>query len=139
MAVTSTPIFPQTLLSVPVQFTHSTSTSSPTQLLAAQTNGCKLEAILVASTDTSAHDLNLYLTVSATNYLIGTISIPATAGTVDSIPQVNLLDSSQLILPKDANGNPYLYLDPNTSLYAAPAATLTTSDVWNIVCMGGAY
>lgn len=139
MTVTATPIYPQSLLSKPVQFTSSTSTTVPTQLLAAQTNGCKLEAIMVSSTDTSPRNLNLYINVSSTNYLLGTVSIPATAGDTNAIPAVNLLASANLPLPKDPNGNPYLYLDSNTSLTATPATSITSTDVWNIVCMGGAY
>lgn len=144
MAVTPTPIYPQTLLSVPTQFTNSTSTTVPTQILPSQTNGCKLESIMVSSTDTSARNFNLYINVSATNYLIGTVAIPASSGNSATIPAVNLLQAltgvSFLIpLPKDANGNPYIYLDKNTSLFAAPATSITSADVWNIVCMGGAY
>ncbi len=144
MAVTATPIYPQSILSKPTQFTSSTSTSTPTQILAAQTNGAKIETILVASSDTSAHDINLYLNVSSTNYFIGTVNIPITAGTVDTIPAVNLLSAlsssaSLLPLPKDANGNPYLYLDSATSLTAAPAVALTSGKLWNIAVIGGAY
>jgi hypothetical protein len=144
MAVTNTPIYPQALLSVPTQLTNATSTSTPTQILAAQTNGAKIEAILVASTDTSARDLNLYLTVSATNYFIGIVSIPITAGTVDTVPSVNMLtaltsSSALLPLPNDSNGNPYLYLDPNTTLKILPGSTITSGKDINLVVMGGAF
>jgi hypothetical protein len=144
MAVSNVPFFPQALLSPPTQFTNSTSTSTPTQLLAAKTNGVKLEAILVASTDTSARDLNLYLNVSSTNYLIATVSIPAGAGTTNNIPAVNLLSaltgaSPLLPIPKDSNGNPYLYLDSSTAVYAAPGTTLTSGKVWNITPIGESF
>jgi hypothetical protein len=144
MALSNVPFFPQALLSPPTQFTNSTSTSTPTQLLAAQTNGVKLEAILVASTDTSARDINLYLNVSSTNYLIATVSIPANAGNSDSVPAVNLLSaltgaSPLLPIPRDSNGNPYMYLDSNTALYAAPATTITSGKVWNIVPIGESF
>jgi hypothetical protein len=144
MAVSNVPFFPQALLSPPTQFTNSTSTSTPTQILPTKTNGVKLEAILIASTDTSARDFNLYLNVSATNYLIGTVSIPASAGNSNSTPAVNLLSaltgaSPLLPIPKDSNGNPYLYLDSSTALYAAPATTITSGKVWNIVVIGESY
>jgi hypothetical protein len=144
MAVSNVPFFPQALLSPPTQFTNSTSTSVPTQILGTKTNGAKIEAILVASTDTSARDFNLYLNVSATNYLIGTVSIPANSGNSNSAPTVNLLSaltgaSALLPIPKDSNGNPFLYLDSNTALYAAPATTITSAKVWNIVVIGESF
>ena len=144
MAVSNVPIFPQALLSPPTQFTNSTSTSTPTQLLAAQTNGAKIEAILVASTDSTQRSINLYLNVSATNYLICNVTIPASAGTTNTVPAVNVLSaltgaSPLLPLPRDANGNPYLYVDSNTSIYAAPSSTITSGKVWNIAVIGESF
>ncbi len=137
-AVVNTPIFPQTLLSPVVQFTSGTSTTTATQLIGTQSNGIKLEQIIVSSTDI-AHDINLYLQRSGTNYQICTVSIPATSGTIDSVPAVSVLKSSQLPLSTDNNGNPYLYLDSGTALYAAPAVALTSGKVWNILIDAGAY
>lgn len=144
MAVTATPIFPQSILSSPVQFNSSTSISTPTTILAAQTNGCKLEAIMVSSTNATPVVFALYVNVSSTNYLMGQVNIPANAGNSATIPAVNILDaltsgSSLLPLPKDANGNPYLYLSSSTTLTALPTSSLTSSDFWNIVCIGGAF
>lgn len=144
MSVTPYPVYPQSLLSVPTQFTDSTSTSVPTQILAAQTNGAKIEAILVASTDPDPKFINIYLNVSTTNYLIATVNVPGAAGDVDTVPTVNVLTAlyngaTLFALPTDANGNPYLYLDSNTALYAAPESTISSDDVWNIVVMGGAF
>ena len=144
MAASNLPIFPSTLLSSPTQFTNSTSTSTPTSILAAQTNGAKIEAILVASNDTSARDINLYVNVSATNYFIGCVSIPAGAGTIDTVPAVNLLTAlstgaALLPLPVDANGNRYLYASSATSITAAPGTTITSTKLINLVVIGGAF
>lgn len=144
MAATPTPVFPQTPLSNLTQFTSTTSTSVPTSILAAQTNGALIEDILVTNSDTVAHDVNLYITVSSVNYQIGTISIPSGAGFTDTIPAVNLLaavtsGSPLLPLPLDVNGNPYLYLSSAASLEAIPAVALASGKFINFLVMGGAF
>ena len=144
MTASNLPIFPSTLLSAAVQFTNSTSTTVPTTILAAQTNGAKLEAIMITSTDTSARDVSVYVTISATNYLLGTVSIPAGAGLTDTVPAVNFLTAlssgaAMLPLPVDANGNRYLYLQSTASLTATPGTTITSAKTIQIITVGGAF
>jgi hypothetical protein len=112
--------------------------------MGAKTNGAKIEAILVASTDNTARDLNLYLNVSSTNYQICTVSIPIHAGTANNVPAVNLLSaltgaSPLLPIPRDANGNPYLYVDSSTPIYGAPGSTLAAGKVMNITIIGESF
>lgn len=143
--VTSTAIFPQSLFSKVVQFSSTSSTSVPTALISAQVNGCKIEQILISSTDTAARDLYFYVNAGSTNYQISNISIPITAGVADTVPTVSLFKATSggsvmLPLSTDANGDPYLYLDPFTSLYAQPSPSgITASKTINILAMGGAF
>lgn len=144
MAVTPTPIFPQTLLSKTTALTNATSTTTPTNLLSAQTNGCKIEEILVSSTDTSARDLQIYINIGATNFLLCTVAIPATAGFVNNIATVSIFSAlsgatTLFPLPKDPNGNPYLYLDPSSSLTAEPLTTITTGKQIAVTVIGGSF
>jgi hypothetical protein len=144
MAVTPTPIFPQSIISRVTVFTSATSTSTPVSILPTQTNGCKVEEILISSSDTSARDLLLYLDYSGTNSLFATISIPATSGQIDTISTVSVFkavsgSTTLFPLPLDANGNPYLYLDATTALTASPLTVITTAKVWNIAVIGGAF
>ena len=79
MAGTATPIFPQTVKNYVAQILPADTTTKKT-LVTGATNGTKIESITVASTDTSARDLLLYLTVSAVDYLLGTVAIPINSG-----------------------------------------------------------
>lgn len=144
MAVTATPIFPQAVISKVTVFNSATSTSTPVSILPTQTNGCKVEEILIMSNDTSPRDLLLYLTYSGTSSLFATIAIPATSGAVDTISTVSVFkavsgSTTLFPLPLDANGNPYLYLDATTAIAASPATVITTAKVWNIAVVGGAF
>lgn len=146
MAVSNVPIFPASILNKVVQFTSTTSTSVPTSVITAQANGCKIEQILVSNSDTSAHDVNLYINAGSTNYQVCAISIPLSAGIVDSVPAVSLFKaltgtSTMFPLTLDANGNPYLYLDNLTSLYMQPGSStaVAASKVINIHVSGGAF
>lgn len=139
MALTSTPVYVQQPFSKIVQFTSSTSTSSPTLLLAATTNGCKLESILIANTDTTnARTVAFYLysSLTSTNYQLTQNVISAGVGGADGNP-LELL-GNQLPCRFDTNGNPYLYLDPNTSLYAEPTTSLTSGKFLNFFVFGAA-
>jgi len=147
MAFSNSPIFPASLLSKVVQFTNTTSTSVPTSVISAQVNGCKIEQILVSNSDTVAHDVNIYINAGSTNYQIGTISIPLSSGILNGIPAVSLFKavnstgSTLLPLSLDANGDPYIYLDPQTSLYmqAGSSTAVTSGKTINIVAIAGAF
>ena len=139
MAVTATPIFPQVIKNAVVTLNNA-SASTVTTLYTAGTNGSKIENLLVTSTDTSARDIWLYWVISATNYQIGTVTIPVTSGTVNSAPTVNLLNSTNLPgFAKDANGNPYLYLASGTALSVAAATTITSGKQIQFITQGGDY
>jgi len=134
MAVTATPVYGQTIVNAIFQLTSSTSTAQT--LLVAGSSGTKIEALYATSTDTSARDLTLELTISATSYVIGIVSIPITAGTVNSVPSVNLLRQAQMpIFPLDSNGNPYLYLANGTTLTIL-SASITSAKAINVVALG---
>jgi hypothetical protein len=82
----------------------------------------------------------LYWVISATDYLIGTVSIPATSGSVDSVPTVNLLAAANLPgFAHDANGNPYLYLASGTVLAMGMLTTITSGKQVQFLAQGGDY
>lgn len=127
MTVTATPVFPQTIQNYKQTFVPADTTTIKT-LATAGSNGTKIEAINVVSTDTSGRDLQFYVTVSATNYLLTTVNIPATAGTVNSVVSVDILRHSQFpSLAYDVNGNKYLYLANGASLTVGVATTVTAA------------
>ena len=129
MAVTSTPAYLQTVQAPVVQILPADTTTNKT-LVTAGTNGTRVYAIYVTSTDTSARDIALKKTISGTDYILGTFSIPITAGTINSTPTINLLNHSQLPnLPRDSNGNTYLQLKTGTTLTVAALTTVTAAKV----------
>jgi hypothetical protein len=136
MSVTATPIFPQALRNS-VQTILPADASAVKAVLAAGSNGSKVEALNVTSTDTSARDVTIYVTISATNYLIGTVSIPLNSGNTNSAPSVDILRSSQLpALAFDANGNRFLYLASGSTLSIACTSTVTTAKQITVFAQG---
>jgi hypothetical protein len=139
LAVTATPIFPQAIRNAVLTLTNS-SGETITTLYTAGSNGSKIENLLVTSTDTSARDVSLYFVISSTDYLVGTVSIPATSGSADSVPTVNLLASANLPgFSRDANGNPYLYLGSTTTLAVGALTTITSGKQIQFIAQGGDY
>jgi hypothetical protein len=141
MALTNTPIFPQTITNNVVQILPADTTTLKT-LYTGATNGSRIENIMVTNTDTNAYTINIFFTISATNYLIGTINVPLSAGNTTAAPTVNLLSSAGNfggILNYDANGNKYLYVASGTILKVASTGTVTTAKALTFSCQGGDF
>lgn len=136
MAVTATPIFPQTITTYVVAIANADASTVKT-LAAAGTNGTKIEAINVSLTDTTTRDLQIYATISATNYLLGTVNIPLSSGNTNAVPSIDLLRHSQLpFFAYDANGNKYIYLANGTTLSVASGSTVTSGKFLTVVAYG---
>jgi hypothetical protein len=139
VTVTATPIFPQTITSPSVQILPATTTGLVT-LYTAGTNGSKIENIIVSNTDSgAAYALTLTVVTSATSYIIGTINVPLSAGNTTAAPAISLINSTNIPLAKDANGNPYIYLASGSVLKVNSGTTVTTAKVLSITAMGGDY
>ena len=140
MTVTATPIFPQGIVNSIVTIVNATGTSA-ISLVAAGSNGTKIENINMTSTDNaSAYTVNLFAYISATTYQIGCINLLINSGNVDTIPSINFLTSPQLPnLPKDSNGNPYIYLANGTSLYVSVGSTVTSGKTLTFFAQGGNF
>lgn len=136
MAVTATPIYPQTFTST-IGTIAAGDTTTAKLCYTAGANGSKIESIIIANGDASTRTMTLSVKQSATNYTIGTFTLPASAGTSVSVAPYNAIGSSSTIgavLNKDSNGNPYIYLAPGSSLYLASGATVTVT--MNILTSG---
>jgi|SRR5882757_1950285 len=136
---TATPIFPQTIVNSIAQIQNSTAQALVT-LVTGGANGTKIESITATSTDTSARDVALWITISSVNYLLTTISIPATAGSVNNIISVDMLRSSQFpSLAFDTNGNRYIYIANGSVLSVACLTTVTSAKLLQFFAQGGNY
>lgn len=143
MVTTPTPIYPQTLYNA-VQTIAPADTTTVKALTTTQTNGLKVESIIVSSSDTSARDIILYMTISGVNYPLIQTQIPITAGLVNTTPPINLLaggltPGSFPGLPIDGNGNPYIYLPTGATLSVSAPVTVTTAKQINIIATGAAF
>ena len=133
MAVTATPIFPQSVNNAGLQIVNATSTTITT-LLSAGTNGSKIEWINAQTTDTSANNVFLYLYNGTTSFPLTEIQVAASSGNATSTPAVSLLTSTQLpSVTYDANGNKYLYLASGWSLQVSVATAVTSGKTLTIV------
>ena len=142
MAVTATPIFPQTITNAVATIVPA-DTSSLKTLYTGGSNGSRVENILVTNTDAAAaYAIQLTVVISATNYLIGTVNVPLSAGNTTAAPTVNLLSALNNFGPyicKDSNGNPYLYLANGAVLKVNSTTTVNTSKQVTFFAQGGDY
>jgi hypothetical protein len=139
MAVTSTPIFPQAIKNTAITILNSDAQTYKTAFTGG-TNGSRIEGWFVSSTDTSNRDITINFTISATNYQISQISIPLSAGTVNSVPAVNILQSAQIPnIQKDSSGNPYLYVASGTTVTINAPVTVTSAKTITSVIQAADY
>ena len=140
MAVTATPIYPQTINPTVARIQNSDSTNKVT-LYTAGTNGCRISNIMVTSTETSsAKSLAFYITSSGTDYLIGTVNIPANSGFTTSAATVFPIATTQFVsLDVDANGNRYFTLKSGQVLKASVAVAMTSGKFMDFYIGAGEY
>jgi hypothetical protein len=129
MAVTATPVFSQAINCTPVTIVNATAQTYQTAFTAGS-NGSIITGMIVSSTDTSNRDITINITRSATNYQLTQVSIPLTAGTVNSVPAVSIFGTSgQAQLPgleQDANGNAIIRLKSGDTLTINAPVTVTS-------------
>lgn len=139
MSGTATPIFPQAVKNWAAQILPADTTTKIT-LLTGGTNGSKLETLTVSSTDTSARDLLLWLTSGGTDYLLTTVSIPASSGSTNALPAVDMLRSAQIPgLSFDANGNRIMYVANGAVLKMSVGVTVTAAKAVQAFGCGGDF
>lgn len=127
MAVTATPVFPQVPKSFKVQILPADASGLKT-IATGGTNGSKVNAIVVSSSDTAARDVSWGITNTSIFYVMGTVTIPITAGQIAATPAVNLLDITKTPgLPIDADGNPYILLASSSDTLQIKALTTVTA------------
>jgi hypothetical protein len=125
MAVSNTAVFPQAPMKGLVQIVNADSTGKKTACTAGA-NGSKVTGLNVCSDDTSNRTLQVFITRSATDYLIGTAVITTLAGTDGSTLPIDVLS---LIpgLPVDNDGQRYLFLQSGDTLRVAITSAVTAA------------
>ena len=127
MAVTPTPIFPQKPNCGVVQIANADAQAQKT-VYTGGANGSKIIALIAQSTDTSARDVQVSITIGGTSYPLGTVTVPIGAGNSGSVPSVNLINLTQIPgLPIDSDGNPLIFLASASDTITVSALTTVTA------------
>lgn len=127
MAVTTTPAYPQAINFGIGQILPADTTTLKT-IWTAGTNGSLLQALFVSSTDTSDRTLNFYVTRSATDYLLCTITATANSGNSVTVGSIDVLRHANWNgLMYDMAGNRQLRLKSGDVLKFASTGTITTA------------
>lgn len=145
MAVTATAVFVQTPRVTPQNFVQGTDVAGTLKtLFTAGSDGSKVVAVLAATDDGSAtHVITLYLTRSSVDYYLGAYTLPVSSGTSGAAANVDLLAGgpSNLIigLPRDNDGQKYLFLQSGDTLRATFATALTAGKRIDILTVAGNF
>lgn len=105
-------------------------------------NGSKVGAILATSEDgTADHLVNMYLTRSAEDFLLNAKNVPMASGAGGSVPSVDMFGDTSLVqgLPLDADGQPYLFLEPDDLLKAKFTTALTAGKRLTLMVIGADF
>lgn len=138
MAYTNVSFYPASIRALDVQTILPADTTTIKSLSVGGTNGSKIEVIGATSNETStAHDIALYLTVSATNYLISTIALPANSGFVSTTNTVDILRSLPMqFIQFDSCNNKYLILPSATTLSIQSLVTVSSAKTLTFFATG---
>lgn len=127
MAVTATPIFPQTISGGVVAWVPGDAQAFRT-LYTGATNGSAVISITLASTDTASRDMQFSILSGGTTVYLGTTSVLLNAGFTNAVPSIQALRHAQIPgMILDANGNPMLYLSSGAVLQANILTTITAA------------
>lgn len=127
MAFTLDPFFPSLLKTSSVTIKPADTTTLKT-ILTAGSNGGKVVALSTASDDSATEVLQLWLTMSAVDYLLGTKQIAISAGFITGTPAFNWFDGIQIPgLPIDRDGQRYILLPPSGILKVGSTVTVTAA------------
>lgn len=109
-------------------------------VLSAGSAGTKVSALMAASDDTSARVVQISILRSATNYILGSVSVPAASGTDGSTPSVDLLKSALLPgLPVDNDGQHFILLENGDKLQAKSLTTVTTAKLIHLTSVASDF
>jgi hypothetical protein len=121
------------------QITNGTATTAET-VFTAGSSGSKVTALSLSSTDTTARVVQVALVRSSTSYILGTVTVPITAGTDGVTASVDAISQGLLPgLPLDNDGQHYLLLDSGDTLTIVPTATITSAKIISGVAIGGNF
>jgi hypothetical protein len=122
-----------------VTFTSADTTTLKT-LFTAGANDSDVKAINVATDDTSAVNLKLYVTRGGTDYLLGTINVPIASGSNGTVVSVDVINDTSLpSLPIDSAGKRFIPLKTGDVIKVGCLATMTAAKTTTVSAFGQDY
>ena len=139
MAVSFQPIFVQAPKAGVAAFVNADGTAKKT-VVTAGANGTKVTAVTAASTDTSARVIALWLTRSATSYLVTSAQVAVASGSDGTTPTTDLLGSTLWPgMSVDGSGQRYLLLQSGDTLQASMVVAVTAVKEVDVTAVYGDY
>jgi len=131
----SNPIFAGSIVSTSVQILPADTTTAKI-LVTAGALGTRVDTLAITSTDTAPQILTLIVNNGASDFIVGTISVPALAGTTGSAAPVSGLQP--LLMPWLPTSGA-IFLKPSATLKIASLTTVTAAKAINVTTFGGDY
>jgi hypothetical protein len=139
MAKNTLTFFTKDLRAKPTQFLPADGITAK-QIFDPSTEGSRIDAIVITSTDTVARTVLLQINNGGTISQLGHITVPANAGTDGSVASVSGLNRGNLPWLKiDANGNPYINLNSGMNLEARMLTAVAATRAINFTVLGANY
>ena len=149
MTVTSTPVFPQSMVNAQAVLLNATgaytfapgnTTTNLVSLVVGSANGTIIEGINVTTTDTATNIIWFILNDGSKNSILTVASVAAGAGvTTGTTSCFDLFRGVNVPgLSYDVNGNRVLYIPSGTTLYVGTTSVVTTGKQVSIQAFGGA-
>lgn len=139
MTVTPTPAFVQTPQLGIASFTNADSANTKKTIATAGANGSKVVAITATSTETAnARVAQLWLTRSATSYLLASANVPLNSGFDGATMGANLLALFNG-LPHDNDGQAYVFLLSGDTLQVSFTTQVAAGKEVDVACQYGNF
>lgn len=138
MAANTAPIFVANITAKGTTWTNSDAAATKKAITPTiGANGCRIHSISIASDDTTARDFQLFLNDGTTDFLVGTVSATASAGTTSSNAAVSVLGKSTLLtwIPSDAS----MLVPTGWSLKLSNVTQVTSGKTVTVVATCGDY
>jgi hypothetical protein len=140
MSLTYQVPFLQTVKVTPQSWTNADSANTKKTVVTAGTNGTKVVGMTATSTDTSTRVAQVWLTRSATSYLLASVSIPAASGSDGTTVGINLMGTTLWPgLPVDNDGQVYLWLQSGDTLKVSFTAQVTSAKEIDVMALSADF
>lgn len=138
MAVSHQGVFVQTPKITPITIVNADGTNKKT-VATAGANGSKVTGLTIASDD-AARVLQIWLTRSATSYLLATVDVAANSGFDGIVAVTNGMNSVEWPgLPIDNDGQVYFFLESGDTLQISVTVAVTAAKTIYGKCIFGDF